>query len=53
MDIMGQRDYRTPLKYQHHEIEVAREVLNARHTPRHTAKNGAREVLDFSGPSWT
>jgi len=39
MDMMGQRDYRTALKYQHHEIEVAREVLKARHIPRHTAKD--------------
>ena len=42
MDMMGQRDYRTALKYQHHEIEVAREVLNARHNPRHTAENDNR-----------
>ena len=40
MDLMGQSDYRTALKYQHHEVGVARELLNARHTLRHTAKNG-------------
>ena len=42
MDMMGQRDYRTALKYQHHEMEVAREALRARHNPRHTAKNDER-----------
>lgn len=44
MDMMGQRDYRTALKYQHHEMEVAREALRARHIPRHTAENGNRET---------
>lgn len=39
MDLMGQRDYRSALKYQHHEVDVARDLLNARHTLRHTAKN--------------
>ena len=44
MDMMGQRDYRTALKYQHHEMEVAREALRARHTPRHTAEDGNRQT---------
>ncbi len=39
MDLMGQRDYRSALNYQHHEIDVARELLNSRHILRHTAKN--------------
>jgi hypothetical protein len=39
MDLMGQRDYRSALNYQHHEVDVARELLNSRHTLRHTAKN--------------
>jgi integrase len=39
MDLMGQTDYRSALKYQHHEIEVARDLLNARHTLRHTVEN--------------
>lgn len=38
MDLMGQRDYRAALNYQHHEVDVARELLNSRHTLRHTAK---------------
>ena len=40
MDLMGQSDYRTALKYQHHEVEVARDLLNARHTLRDTAESG-------------
>ncbi len=32
----------TARKYQHHEMEVAREVLNARHIRRHTAENDDR-----------
>ena len=36
MDLMGQTDYRSALKYQHHGIEVAREVLKVRHNPRRT-----------------
>ena len=40
MDLMVQTDYRSALKYQHHEIGVARELLDARHTLRHTAPNG-------------
>jgi hypothetical protein len=45
VDVMGQRDYRTALKYQHHEIEVAREALNARHILRHSAeKDGEASV---------
>ena len=39
MDLLGQTDYRSALNYQHHEVEVARDLLNARHTSRHTAKN--------------
>ncbi|HUZ95213.1 MAG TPA: tyrosine-type recombinase/integrase [Edaphobacter sp.] len=39
MDLMGQRDYRSALKYQHHEVDVARDLLNSRHTLRHTAEN--------------
>jgi len=39
MDLMGQRDYRSALNYQHHEIDVARDLLNSRHTLRHTAEN--------------
>jgi integrase len=31
MDLMGQRDYRSPLNYRHHEIDGARDFLNARH----------------------
>ena len=42
MDTMGQRDVRSALVYQHHEVEVAREVINARHNPRHTAEDGTR-----------
>lgn len=38
MDLMGHQDYRSALTYQHHEVEVARDLLNARHTLRHTAK---------------
>jgi integrase len=38
MDLMGQRDYRAALNYQHHEIDVARDLLNSRHTLRHTVK---------------
>jgi integrase len=38
MDLMGQRDYRTALNCQHHEIDAARDLLNARHTLRHTAE---------------
>jgi hypothetical protein len=38
MDLMGQADHRSALKYQHHGVEVARDVLNARHIPRHTAE---------------
>jgi len=40
MDMMGQRDYRTALKYQHHEMEIAREALNARHNRRHIPEIG-------------
>ncbi|HET9100791.1 MAG TPA: tyrosine-type recombinase/integrase [Acidobacteriaceae bacterium] len=40
MDLMGQRDHRTALKYQHHGIEVAREALKSRHIPRHTGEEG-------------
>jgi integrase len=39
MDTMGHRDVRSALVYQHHEVDVAREVINARHITRHTAKN--------------
>ena len=39
MDLMGHRDYRSALHYQHHEVDVARDLLNARHTLRHTAQN--------------
>ncbi len=39
MDLMGHTDYRSALTYQHHGIEVARGLLNARHIPRHTPKN--------------
>ncbi len=39
MDPMDQRDYRAALNYQHHEVDVARDLLNARHTLRHTAEN--------------
>ena len=39
MELMGQRDYRSALNYQHHEIDVARDLLNSRHTLRHTAEN--------------
>jgi integrase len=38
MDLLGHTDYRSALNYQHHGIEVARDLLNARHTSRHTAK---------------
>jgi hypothetical protein len=38
MELIGQTDYRSALKYQHHGIEVARDVLSARHIPRHTAE---------------
>ena len=44
MDLMGQSDYRTALKYQHHEVEVARELLNARHILRHTGENDRQEI---------
>ena len=40
MDLMGQRDYRSALNYQHHEVDLACDLLNARHTLRHTAENG-------------
>jgi integrase len=39
MDLMGHRDYRSALNYQHHEVDVARDLLNARHTLRHTVQN--------------
>ena len=39
MDLMGHTDYRSALTYQHHGIEVARGLLNARHIPRHTPKS--------------
>jgi hypothetical protein len=39
MDLMGHRDYRSALHYQHHEVDVARDLLNARHIPRHTVQN--------------
>jgi integrase len=39
MDLMGHTDYRSALTYQHHGIEVARRLLNARHIPRHTPKS--------------
>jgi integrase len=42
MDLMGQRDYRTALNYQHYEIDAARDLLNARHTLRHTAETGSQ-----------
>ena len=40
MDLLGHSDYRSALNYQHHEIDVARDLLNSRHTLRHTAKSG-------------
>lgn len=40
MDLLGHTDYRSALNYQHHEIDVARDLLNSRHTLRHTTKNG-------------
>lgn len=42
MDTMGHRDVRSALTYQHHEVDVAREVINARHNPRRTAESGDR-----------
>ena len=39
MDLMSHLAYRSALNYQHHEIGVARDLLNARHTLRHTAQN--------------
>ncbi len=39
MELMGHRDYRSALNYQHHGIDGARELLNSRHTLRHTAQN--------------
>ena len=40
MDLLGHTDYRSALVYQHHGVEVAREILNARHIPRHSPQNG-------------
>ena len=39
MDLLGHTDHRSALVYQHHGIDVARDLLNARHTSRHTVKN--------------
>jgi site-specific recombinase XerD len=34
MDSMGHTDVPTALKYQHPELEIVREAINARHTSR-------------------
>lgn len=39
MDLLDHTDCRSALVYQHHGIEVARGLLNARHISRHTPKN--------------
>jgi hypothetical protein len=39
MDSMGHADVKTAMKYQHPELEIVRQALNARHILRYTEKN--------------
>ena len=38
MDAMGHADVKIAMNYQHPELEIVRQALNARHTLRHTAQ---------------
>jgi integrase len=44
MDSMGHTDVPTALKYQHPELEIVREAINARHTLRHTLRHTGENV---------
>ena len=39
MDTMGHADVKSAMTYQHPELEIVRQALNARHTLRHTVAN--------------
>ena len=41
MESLGHKDVKTAMKYQHPELEGVRDVLNSRHTLRHTGVNGS------------
>jgi integrase len=44
MDSMGHADVKTAMKYQHPELEIVRQALNARHILRHTGEKNGQEI---------